>query len=434
LGAPQDIKRVLKGDAVNISTSALVWLALLSAWHPSEAKALSGAENSSRASQHESWAASWAAAPAFAVGPEFGNQTIRQVVRLSAGGDRIRVRFTNENNADTLVIGAAHLAKPGPSPGSIDPATDRVLTFSGQTGTSVPAGAPVYSDPVDLAAAPLATYTISVYLKRHTGPSTIHPDGNATAYISEEGDFTGASIIPRSTTSTSRIFLSEVDVACAKKPMATIVTLGDSITDGANSTLDGNRRWPDRLAERLMQMRQLDRVGVANMGIGGNRILHDLPEASYGPSVLARLDRDVLSVPNLKWVILLEGINDIAHSTAAGLPDQAVSAEQIIAGMRQIIERVGGRGAKIAGATLTPFEGTIYSDFYTVDGEAKRQAVNRWIRTGKAFDAVIDFDAAVRDPAHPGRLRAEFDSGDHVHPNDDGYRRMADAIDLALFQ
>jgi lysophospholipase L1-like esterase len=228
--------------------------------------------------------------------------------------------------------------------------------------------------------------------------------------------------------------LSEVDVASDESPLATIVTLGDSITDGANSTVDSNHRWPDRLAERLIRSPPLTHIGIANAGISGNRILHDLPEASYGPSVLARLDRDVLAVPGLKWVVLLEGINDIGHSTAAQLLEQEVSADQVIAGMRQIIERVTARGARIVGGTLTPFEGTSYGGFYTSDGEAKRQAVNRWIRTSNAFDAVVDFDAALRDPRHPSRLRAEFDSGDHIHPNDDVYRRMADVINLTLFQ
>ena len=413
--------------------STLASLVLFSTSHSLEAKTPAHPQNPVPA-RHEAWAASWAAAPAFAIGPEVGYQTIRQTIRLSAGGNRIRVRFTNENSANTLVIGAAHLAVPGRSPGTIDPSTDRTLTFNGQGSVSVPAGAPLYSDPLDIAVASLSALTVSILINRYTGPSTIHPDGNATAFISGEGDFTSASTIVAATTSTARLFLSEIDVATVATSMATIVTLGDSITDGANSTIDASRRWPDRLAERLMRSPQFAHIGIANAGISGNRILHDMPEASFGPSALARLDRDVLSVPGLRWVVLLEGINDIGHSTAARLPEQEVSAAQIISGMRQIIARVTGRGAKIIGATLTPFEGTSYSGFYTTDGEAKRQAVNLWIRTGNAFDAVIDFDAALRDPEHPGRLRPELDSGDHIHPNDDGYKKMAEAIDLSLFQ
>jgi lysophospholipase L1-like esterase len=410
---------------VKVARSTLIGLMLFSQ--------LAHAETPARA-QRDSWAASWAAAPAFAVGPELAYQTIRQTVRLSVGGNRVRVRFTNENSANPLVIGAAHLALPGQSAGSIDPATDQRLTFNGQGGISVPAGAPIYSDPVNLDVAPLSAMTISIFVPRYTGPSTVHPDGNATTLISAEGDFTEASAIPESTVSTARIFLSEVDVASVTKPMASIVAVGDSITDGALSAIDSNHRWPDRLAERLIRLPQFAHIGIANAGISGNRILHDLPESSYGPSLLARLDRDVLSVPGLKWVVLLEGINDIGHATAAHLPEQEASAQDIIAGMRQIIERVEARGAKIIGGTLTPFEATTYLGFYSSDGEAKRQAINQWIRTSNSFDAFIDFDAALRDPAHPGRLRAEFDSGDHIHPNDAGYQKMADAINLSVFQ
>jgi hypothetical protein len=228
---------------VKISTATWLWLVFLSAWQWAGGKDLEHAQNVSRA-RRDTWAASWTAAPAFAIGPELVNQTIRQTVRLSAGGNRIRVRFSNENKANAFIIGAARLALPGQDPGTIDVATDHALTFNGQSSVSVPAGAPVYSDPLDLKVAPLSALTVSIFVTRYTGPSTIHPEGHATAYISGDGDFTSASIIPAPTTSTSRIFLSEVDVASAGTPMATIVALGDSITDGANSTIDENRRWP----------------------------------------------------------------------------------------------------------------------------------------------------------------------------------------------
>jgi len=377
------------------------------------------------------WAASWASAPAFPVGPAFVNQTIRQTVRLSIGGSRIRVRFDNDNRTNPLVIGAAHVAIPGHDLGTIDATTVHALTFNGAAGISVPAGAPVYSDPLDLTVQPLSALSVSVFLTRNTGPSTMHPDGNATAFISDEGDHTDDVVIPHATHSTARLFLTEVDVAATVAPSGTLVALGDSITDGALSTLDQNQRWPDLLAERLQRQSHPLRVGVANAGIGGNRILHDAPELSYGPNALARLDRDVLSVPGLKWVILLEGINDIGHSTAARLPEQDTSAEEIISGMQQIIERVKGRGASIFGGTLMPFENTVYSRFYTSEGERKRQAVNAWIRTSHAFDGVVDFDAAMRDPNRPNQLRPDYDSGDHIHPNDRGYQKMADVIDLS---
>jgi len=408
-------------------------LALCLPWNPTW-----GAERSTGhpevSPSERQWAASWASAPAFAVGPEFAYQTIRQTVRLSIGGSRMRLRFDNDNRTNPLVIAAVHVATPGHDLGTIDPMTVHALTFNGSASVSVPAGAPIYSDPLDLNVLPLSALTVSVFLTRHTGPSTTHPDGNATAFISEEGDHTDDVAIPHATTSTSRIFLTEVDVWSAASPIGSLVTLGDSITDGALSGLDRNQRWPDLLAERLQRQPYPMQVGVANAGIGGNRILHDVPELSYGPNALARLDRDVLSVPGLKWVILLEGINDIGHPTASRLPEQEVSAEEIISGMSQIIERVKGRGAKIFGGTLLPFEGTVYSRFYTPEGEKKREAVNAWIRTNHHFDGVIDFDAAMRDPKQPSRLNPAYDSGDHIHPNDRGYQRMADAVDLHFFK
>jgi lysophospholipase L1-like esterase len=255
----------------------------------------------------------------------------------------------------------------------------------------------------------------------------------ATTQISGDGDFTAATTIPSPKTSTSRFFIDEVDVAAAGQP-AVVVTLGDSITDGYRSEVDGNHRWPDRLAERLAARPNAEPVGVLNAGVSGNRILHDHPEDLFGPSALARLDRDVLSVPGLRWVVLMEGINDIGHSTSADLPEQDVSADEIIAGMKQIIARVHERGAKIYGATLTPYEGTTFHGYYQPAGEVKREAVNAWIRNSGSFDAVIDFDAAVRDPDHPTRIRADYDVGDHLHPNDAGYRAMGDAVDLKLFE
>ena len=383
----------------------------------------------------EGWAASWECSPAFATGPEFENQTIRQTLRLSIGGNRLRIRFTNENSGQPIVIGAARIALPASTRGTIDPATDHRITFNGASQVTIPAGAPVYSDPVDFNMLPLSTVTVSVYLTRHTGPATVHVDGNATAYISADGDHTADVAISDATTSTARFFLSEVDVASTSQSAATLVTLGDSITDGATSSLDQNHRWPDRLAERLAGQQHLGgSIGVANAGIGGNRIWHDLPEPGYGPSILARVDRDVLSVPGLRWVIVLAGINDIGHPTAARLPEQEVSADEIVLGLRQIIDRVRARGAKVYGGTLMPYEGTVYSEFFTAAGEKKRQLVNEWIRNSHAFDSVIDFDAVMRDPHDPSRIRAEYDSGDHLHPNDEGYRHMADTIDLELFK
>ena len=383
----------------------------------------------------DGWIASWGASDVFPIGQQINYQTLRQIVRLSAGGKQVRVRFSNETGLYPLVIGAAHIAKPAPDApvGTIDAATDHALTFGGLGEITVPPGAAALSDPVDMDIAPLSTLAISLFVPRWTGPSVIHPDGVATTDISGEGDFTAAAAIPSPKTSTSRFFLNEVDVNASGQP-AVVVALGDSITDGYRSEVDANHRWPDRLAERLAARSGAEPVGVVNEGIGGNRILHDHPEDLFGPNALARLDRDVLSVPGLRWVVLMEGINDIGHSTSADLPEQDVSAEEIIAGMKQIIARVHQHGAKIYGATLTPYEGTTFHGFYQPAGEAKREAVNAWIRSGGSFDAVIDFDAAVRDPDHPTRIRADYDVGDHLHPNDAGYRAMGDAVDLKLFE
>jgi len=397
------------------------------------AAAAAGICIASPAARADGWIGSWGASDVFPVGSDVNYQTLRQFVRLSAGGKRVRVRFSNATGQYQLVIGAAHLAKPatGGAPGAIDPATDHALTFGGAGAVTVAPGAEVVSDPVDIDLPPLSTLAISMFVPRWTGPAVIHLDGVATTYISDDADSTAAAALPSPHTSTSRFFIDEVDVEAAAQPGA-VVTLGDSITDGYRSQVDANHRWPDRLAERLAARSGAAPVGVVNAGVSGNRILHDRPEDLFGPSALARLDRDVLSTPGLRWVVLMEGINDIGHSTSAGLPEQDVTAEQIIAGMKQIVARVHAHGAKIYGATLTPYEGTVFHGYYQPEGEAKREAVNAWIRHGD-FDAVIDFDAAVRDPDHPTRIRADYDVGDHLHPNDAGYRAMGDAVDLKLF-
>ena len=376
------------------------------------------------------WVGTWAASPQSvdpftpATPASFSGQTIRQIVHTSIEGQKIRVRFTNEFGATALAIGAAHVALQS-SDSTILAGSDRVLTFAGQTAVSIPKGAPMLSDPVDLKVAALSNVVITIYLPNPTSNTTFHALGRQTTYVSGPGNFTGSVAFPTASMTQSWYFISALDVLAKPRSVA-VVTLGDSITDGYASTVDANRRWPNVLAERLQASHRFEHVAVMDQGISGNRVRHD----TIGPNALSRLDRDVLAASGVKYVTLLEGINDIGFS--GFLPDEEVSAQEIIAGHLQIIERAHAQGLLIYGATLTPFGG-LGAPYETPAGEAKRQTVNQWIRTSNAFDAVIDFDRAVRDPANPTRIRAAYDSGDHLHPNDAGYRAMAESIDLRLF-
>lgn len=383
-----------------------------------------------RASQR--WVATWSASmqgPVNFMGrtmPEerFDNQTIRMIVRTSIGGDRVRVRLSNEFGSAPLTIGAAHIALRGQG-GSIQPSTDRTLAFSGRPSIVIPPGADVLSDPVDLPVPPLTDLAISVYVPEKTGPPTWHWTGLHPVYVAGPGNVTSKESLPVADKLQSWYWLTSVIVAAPYRTHA-LVAFGDSITDGARSTVDADHSWPSDLARRLLAPGAGGpQLAVLDAGISGNRILHDL----VGPNALARFGRDVLAQPGVRDVIVLEGINDIGFSNAPGQSDQAVSAEDLIAGLRQIVERAHVAGLRVFGGTLTPFEGATY---YSQAAEAKRQAVNAWIRTGGAFDGVIDFEAAVRDPAHPGTFLAAYDSGDHLHPNDAGYAAMADAVRLAL--
>jgi lysophospholipase L1-like esterase len=386
------------------------------------------------------WIGTWAASPQPVWEADFfapvgiprslRDQTLRQIVRISIGGSRLRVVLSNEYGDRPLVIGAAHvaLARDG---GAIDPASDHVLTFSGESSISIPPGAPMVSDPVELAVKPLASVAVDLFFPEITPTSTWHNEGAQTAYISGEGDFAGDGSFQAAQTIKSRIFLSEIQVDATPDARA-VVTFGDSITDGAASTPDANHRWPDFLAERLAKADP--RLAVVNEGISGARVLRD----RMGDNALARFDRDVLSQPRADTVILMMGINDIGWPDTILVPkgEPAPSAEDIIAGYKQLIARAHEHGMTILGATLTPFEDTFHGNplygFYDEEKEAKREAVNQWIRTSGAFDGVIDFDAATRDPNNPKHIKAEYDSGDHLHPQDVGYEAMADSIDLEL--
>jgi len=389
---------------------------------------------------NRAWLDTWSASPQPVWAPDFfapvniprslRDQTIRQIARVSQGGDRVRVELSNVYGDSPLMIGGAHVALAGEG-GAIEAGSDRALTFGGRPSVTVPPGAEVWSDPVDLSVEPLGSLAVSLYLPDITPTTTWHNDGRQTAYISDHGDFTAAASFAPAGTIQSRIFLSGIAVD-AGPDARSVVTFGDSITDGDSSTPDANARWPDVLAERLVEAGA--DVAVLNEGISGARVLRD----RMGVNALARFDRDVLSHPRADTVVLMMGINDIGWPYTLLVPagEPAPTVEDIVAGYQQLIARAHAHGMRIIGVTLTPFADTFagspLADYYDAEKEAQRQAVNRWIRTSGAFDGVIDFDALLRDPANPGHIQSQYDSGDHLHPNDAGYRAMAESVDLGL--
>jgi lysophospholipase L1-like esterase len=348
----------------------------------------------------------------------FHDQTIRMIVHTSIGGRRMRIRLSSPFGSQPVTVGSAHVALRSAESGIV-PESDRVLSFNGKRACTIGAGMVIISDPIDFNVPAQADVMVSLYMPDDTGPPSAH-NGLHTAYISKAGDLGAAAGFTDASTTQFYYWLAGVDV-WAPADASLVVALGDSITEGWRSTADTNRAWPAVLSTRLAEKKSTAHVAVANMGIGGNRILRD----GTGASALARFDRDVLGLAGAKWLIVLEGINDIGHGDTDPAP-----ADDLIGGLKQIIERAHTQGIKVMGATLPPFEGARY---YREDGDVTRHALNEWIRSGGAFDAIVDFDAATRDPADPRRLRPEFDPGDHLHPNDAGYKAMADAIDISRF-
>ena len=389
--------------------------------------ALAGAAEGAPRTQ---WLRSWAAAPQSAtragqaqpVARQFVDMTIRQIVRVSAGGEQVRLRISNEMSSEALRLGAVRITLVGKD-GSIAAGSERTVSFDGEGMTTIPPYAPIVSDPVPLAVPALARLAVSIHLPEGSAAPTMHATGRQTAWFAL-GDQTGAAALANATTGISRYFLTGVDVSPRGRG-SVIVAIGDSITDGAGAAMDRDSRWPDVLAERLQQA-GMRNVGVANAGISANRILSE----GVGQNMLARLDRDVLSVPAITHLIVLAGINDIgmAHRDKDPRPP---SADDIIDSYRQLIARARDRGVSVIGATILPYKGAAY---YSEEGDRVRQTVNQWIRTGGSFDGVIDFDRLMRDPADLLRMKAGSHNGDFLHPSDAGYRAMGEAIDLRLFK
>jgi len=397
----------------------------------------------------EQWIGTWATAPQpFIPGSlqTFRNQSLRLIVHTSAGGTKVRIKISNTYGDGSLLIGGAHIARRSAA-AEIDPRSDRMLKFQKKSSTTVAAGSMVVSDPVEMDVPALSDLAVSLFLPQRTEAKTSHSMAKQTSYVSPEtGDSTAAVNFPVGKTIHSWPFLTGVDVE-ASPGAAAIVAFGSSLTDGDGTTADTNGRWPDVLAERLQKgAGGKAEIGVLNEGIIGNRLLHDSPKgadnpfgAGLGQAGLARFERDVLAQAGVRYVIVGLGINDILFPAFQFTPpNEKVSAEDIIAGYRQVIARGHRKGVHVIGTTNPPFENSAFEGlvtaFYTSEREAIRQKVNDWIRSNGEFDGVVDLDAVLRDPSHPTQLLSAYDSGDHLHPNNAGCIAEGNAVSLALFE
>jgi len=375
----------------------------------------------------QNWVTAWGASPVVGsvipgsscpAGTGLTNQTVRNVVFVSAGGNAVRIRLTNTFGTQAMLVGHASVAVQSSGATAVA-GTVRQLTFGGQTSVTLPAGADALSDPVAMHISPLSVLLVSVYVPGPTGPVTNHPFTAQGNYLAS-GDLTQAAGAAGYGDTPCWMLIDGVDVRAPAQVTGSVVALGDSITDTANTTGNANRRWPDDLARRLNALHG-PTLSVVNAGLGGNRLLAPRDgQPYYGIPALARIDHDVFTQTGVRSVILLEGVNDIGFSATAG---------QIISADEQAIAQAHARGLRIFGATITPFGGSIIS---SAANEQTREAVNNWIMTSRAFDGVIDFAGAVADSADPTRLNPAFDSGDHLHPNDAGCQAMANAISLGM--
>lgn len=385
------------------------------------------------------WVTSWSASPQPSEAPiQIDGQTVRQIVHLSLGGEYVRVRLSNAYGMKPLVIGSASLAI-STGGATISRSTDRVLTFGGSPEITIPAGALVVSDPIPLKVPALGDVAVSLYFPGNVTGITEHTRALQTSYISHQGNFTHEDTFNPSGETQSYYCLTGVEVSASKRARA-IVAFGDSETDGLGSTPNANHRWPNLLAKRLQSNKSYSHLAVASAGISGNRIINHFK----GSSGSSRFDRDALAQPGALFVIVGHGNVDliIPNIVLFGKQDEVVTVPDLIQAHQQLIVRAHAHGLKIFGTTLSPVSGytgdsgtgPLNEEFWTSEMEDKRQVINHWIRTSHAYDAVLDFDQVLRDPNNPRRLRPEYDSGDHMHPNDDGYQALADAIDLSLFR
>jgi len=393
------------------------------------------------------WIATWAASPQSAAPNSkqpllnIEDQTVRERVRVSIGGPQICIRLSNEYGSAPLFIGSATVAAPN-DPASVRSGSVQTVTFGGHNSVTIPAGAPVLSDPVAFPVTSGAEISISLYFPTRVATPTLHHLALKRAVVSQHGDHTHEEKIEAGASSKSSILVSAVLVP-AQPSQRLVVAFGDSVTDGDGSTVDADHNWPSDLIRRLGKTPEGSKVAVVNAGIAGNRLLSDCLDVNvgcFGVSALARFERDALALPGVTHIVLLEGINDIGFPGAKlgdgylADPADVRAPEDLIDAYRQLISRAHAHGVKLIGATISPFEGVDLPGYYSESKEAVRQTVNKWIRNSGSFDGMIDFDAVLRDPDHPSRLLSRFASEDRLHPNDLGYQAMADAIDPALFK
>ncbi len=400
-----------------------------------------------RNAPRNTWIATWAASPEpTAPDPNepllnIEDQTVRERVRVSIGGAQICIRLSNEYGSAPLLVGSATVGAPT-DPTSVKPGSIQTVTFGGRNSVTIPAGAPILSDPLAFPVTSGAEISISLYFPKRVATPTLHSLALKRAVVSQHGDHTRAEKVEDGAATESSILVNAVLVP-AQPSHRLVVAFGDSVTDGDRSTVDADHNWPSDLIRRLGKTPGGSKVAVVNEGIVGNRLLNDcflVSVGCFGVSALARFDRDALALPGVTHIVLLEGINDIGFPGAKlggsylADPADVRSPEDLIDAYHQLISRAHSHGVKLIGATITPFEDVVVPDYYSESKETFRQTVNKWIRTSGSFDGVIDFDAVLRDPDHPSRLLPRFASKDRLHPNDLGYQGMADAIDLSLFK